>query len=36
MGVTEIDTVLMVLAVSTKMNPLEKEVVTKLMISGFD
>ncbi|EGR28048.1 selenophosphate synthetase 2, putative [Ichthyophthirius multifiliis] len=36
MGVTDIDTVLMVLAVSNKMNAQQKEIVTSLMIQGFD
>lgn len=36
MAVTDIDVVLMVLAVSNRMNEIEKEVVTGLMIQGFD
>lgn len=36
MGVTKIDTILMVLAVSLKMTELEREVVTSLMIQGFN
>ncbi len=36
MGVTEIDTILMVLAVSLKMNELEREVITSQMIEGFN
>lgn len=36
MGITEIDQVLMVLGVSTDMSESEKEVVTGLMVDGFD
>ncbi|KAL4441604.1 hypothetical protein ABPG74_021536 [Tetrahymena malaccensis] len=36
MAVTDIDVVLMVLAVSNRMNETEREVVTSLMIQGFD
>jgi selenide,water dikinase len=36
MGITDIDNILMVLGVSTKMNELEKEVVTSQLIEGFD
>jgi len=36
MGITDIDTVLMVLGVSTKMTQKEKAVTTSLMIKGFD
>jgi selenide, water dikinase len=36
MGIVEIDTILMVLGVCTKMNDKEKAVTTSLMIKGFD
>ena len=36
MGVTQVDTILMVLAISLKMTELEREVVTSLMFQGFD
>ena len=36
MAITDIDTVLMVLGISTKMNELERKVTTSLMIKGFD
>jgi len=36
MGVTRIDTILMVLAISLKMSEIEREVVTSLMFEGFD
>lgn len=36
MGVTEIDTILMVLAISLKMSELEREVITSQMIEGFN
>jgi len=36
MGVVEVDNMLMILAASLDMNPLDREIVTKLMIKGFD
>lgn len=36
MGVTKVDTILMVLAISLKMTELEREVVTSLMFEGFE
>ena len=36
MGVEDIDCMLMVLAVSLKLNEKEREVVTSLMMQGFD
>lgn len=36
MGVTTIDTILMVLAISLRMTELEREVVTSLMFEGFE
>lgn len=36
MGVTRIDTILMVLAISLRMNEKEREVVTSLMMQGFE
>eukprot|EP01017_Pseudomicrothorax_dubius_P014780 TRINITY_DN172_c0_g2_i1.p1 TRINITY_DN172_c0_g2~~TRINITY_DN172_c0_g2_i1.p1 ORF type:complete len:263 (+),score=50.12 TRINITY_DN172_c0_g2_i1:438-1226(+) len=36
MGITRVDTVLMLLSVSTKMVEHEKETITRLMIQGFD
>lgn len=36
MGITKIDTILMTLAVSNRMNEKQREVVTGLMIEGFD
>jgi selenide,water dikinase len=36
MGVEDVDCILMVLGISLKMNEKEREVVTSLMIQGFD
>lgn len=36
MAVTDIDVILMVLAISNRMSETEREVVTSLMIEGFD
>lgn len=35
MGITRVDTILMILGVSTRMNDIEKEVTTKLLMQGF-
>lgn len=36
MGVTKVDTMLMVLGVCTKMTDYEKEISTSLMLEGFN
>lgn len=36
MAVTDVDVILMVLAISTRMSETEKEIVTSLIIEGFN
>jgi len=36
MGITKVDTILMILGVSLDMDDKEKEIVTNLMIKGFN